>query len=107
MTSAAPSFLKEKAPFLTLTGRSVAERREGGEDLYSGRSKQSFCFLPGVHLFCIHRNPKHTDSSRVGREVIGKETLLPKVEALGETQIRMVLADSDGQVRNPDGSIGA
>ena len=52
-----------------------------------------------------YRNATVINSCRVGSEVIGKDTLLPKVEKIAEAQIRMVLADSNGDVRNPDGSI--
>lgn len=67
------------------------------------------------HLIDKFNVPPHQEASyrgvtvisgcRTGAEVIGKDTLLPKVEDLGEAQIRMVLADSGGDVRNPDGSI--
>ncbi len=57
------------------------------------------------HQEASYRNATVINSCRVGAEVIGKDSLLPKVENLGEAQIRMVLADANGDVRNPDGSI--
>ncbi|MBT6179561.1 MAG: hypothetical protein HOI23_20140, partial [Deltaproteobacteria bacterium] len=82
-------------------------RYESGSDELRKALEQHLIdkFNVPAHQEASYRDATVVNSCRVGREVIGKDTLLPKVEDIGEAQIRMVLADAKGDVRNPDGSI--